>query len=69
VRRYLRRDPHDPALHYRLAAVLFEAGKTEEGRKEALEARRLDELARPPRKLSDRQQEQVAAWLGKDSAK
>jgi hypothetical protein len=65
---YLPRDRTDPELHMRLAATLYEI-KSPLAPSVAQKARELDGLVKPPRGLSDPQREQLAKWLGKESAK
>ena len=69
LRPYLKRDPTDPGLHFHLAAAWYGAGKPELAREEASKARRLDGEVRPPRNLTNDQREQLAKWLGEDSAR
>jgi hypothetical protein len=53
-------DPHAAALHYELAQSWYKAGDKSKGQEHALEALRLDDLARSPaRKLTDPQRTQL----------
>jgi hypothetical protein len=67
LRPYLPRDPTSPYLHFHLAFALDKAKQFKESREMAREARRLDHRVAPPRKLTDRQQAQLDAWLGPES--
>lgn len=67
---YLPNDPHDAELHYGLARAWFKADDKEKGRLHAEEALRLDDLVHiPARKLTDRQCEQLRAWIEKPLAR
>jgi O-antigen ligase len=64
LRAAVRNDPTEARLRYEFAEALFKAHNAVEGRREAEEALRLDELApQPSRKLKSRQREQVLRWL------
>lgn len=64
LRQVVDRDPTEARLRYQLADVLFQAGDSVLGRRQAEEAARLDELATEPgRRLSEPQREQVRQWL------
>ncbi|MFO0842225.1 MAG: hypothetical protein U0797_07465 [Gemmataceae bacterium] len=69
LKAYLPRDPNDPRLRHLIALSLFAAGRDPEGREFAEQARRLDDAAKPPRKLPDQQREQIDRWLRPESKK
>jgi hypothetical protein len=70
LREVVRRDPTSVRYRYQLADVLFRLDpKSEEGLRQARQARDLDAKATVPvRKLTDRQREQVRKWLEGGSA-
>src|SRR5262249_39186117 len=64
MRQVVRRDPTEVRLRYQLAEVLFQAGNEADGKLQAEEALRLDQLAtQPTRKLTNPQREQIQKWL------
>jgi hypothetical protein len=67
--RYIPRDPTNPHLRYRVALALHEAGLRPAAREQAREAVKLDEQVRAPRKLTDRQRQQLARWLLEGSSR
>jgi hypothetical protein len=61
----VRLDPTEAQLRFLLADALFRSGNPVDGRRQAEEALRLDELSTEPvRKLKDPQRGQVRKWLG-----
>ena len=64
LERFLPNDPNNAVLRYQVAWAWFQAGDTQEGRKQAGEALRLDDLATwPTRKLTSPQRKEVRQWL------
>jgi hypothetical protein len=64
---YLPRDPTNATLRFLIADALYSAGKDKDARKQADEAFHLDRKAGAPRKLTDRQREQLVIWLSRES--
>ncbi len=69
LKQFLEYDPRDPKLRYDIASAEFSAGRLDQGRRYAEEARQLNALARPPRSLPDQQRDQLDKWLEPESKK